>query len=208
MKTKKVVAAFLTLVMVLGSSAAIFAKDWSGQQSFSDVETSHWAHGYVENLKARNIIGGYPDGTFRPDNLLKRSHTAKMIALAAVLNHENKTADFSDVPKDSEFTAYIAALVDAGAVQGFTDGTFRPRNDIKRSHAAKIITKAFGLEIGTLEVNFLDLPSDPVLANAINVLASNGIVKGYDNGNYFRPDDYTNRAQFAKMLCIAIAVAS
>ena len=86
MKIQKTVAAFLALVMVLGSTTAIFAKDWSGQQSFSDVKKSHWAHDYVENLKGQNIVGGYPDGTFRPSNLLKRSHAAKMIALAAGLS--------------------------------------------------------------------------------------------------------------------------
>ncbi len=50
MGMKRILAAFLAMVMVLGTTAAIFAKDWSGDSAFDDVGKNDWFHGYVENL--------------------------------------------------------------------------------------------------------------------------------------------------------------
>ena len=49
-------------------------------QSFSDVPPDHDAYEAVEFLKTQNIIGGYPDGTFKPDRTVNRAEAAKIIA--------------------------------------------------------------------------------------------------------------------------------
>ena len=45
---------------------------------FTDVD-EHWAEKYIRNLYFANIIDGYEDGTFRPEEHMKRSEVAKMI---------------------------------------------------------------------------------------------------------------------------------
>lgn len=45
---------------------------------FTDVD-EHWAEKYIRNLYFANIIDGYEDGTFKPENGMKRSEVAKMI---------------------------------------------------------------------------------------------------------------------------------
>ena len=45
---------------------------------FTDVD-EHWAEKYIRNLYFANIIDGYEDGTFRPEDGMKRSEVAKMI---------------------------------------------------------------------------------------------------------------------------------
>ena len=52
MKRRRILAALLALVMVLSTTTAIFAKDWSGSGTFEDVGKNDWFHGYVENLAA------------------------------------------------------------------------------------------------------------------------------------------------------------
>ena len=47
--------------------------------SFSDVYESDWYYQSVSYLSSQNVISGYSDGTFRPDNLINRAETAKMI---------------------------------------------------------------------------------------------------------------------------------
>jgi hypothetical protein len=53
-----------------------------GQQTFSDVAPDNPFWLGVETLKAMNVLGGYEDGTFRPNNPLTRGQVAKIIVNA------------------------------------------------------------------------------------------------------------------------------
>lgn len=185
----------------------------SDEDPFIDVPSQpvkHWAYDYVINLYNQGIIKGYGSSRlFKPDNPLTRYHAAKMIARAAGLDFEDKIADFPDVDPASEYSPYIAALAEKGAISGFrSDGSFRGDENIKRSHVAKILVLAFGLKEGSLEVEFPDLPDDPALAEYIMILASNGIVSGIGATGEFRPDAEVTRAQFSKMVVLCQAVAA
>jgi murein DD-endopeptidase MepM/ murein hydrolase activator NlpD len=61
------------------------AKGWQianpPNPTFSDVPSSHWAYAYIETAVSRGIVGGYADGTYRPDALLTRAQLAKILAL-------------------------------------------------------------------------------------------------------------------------------
>jgi GH25 family lysozyme M1 (1,4-beta-N-acetylmuramidase) len=174
--------------------------------TFPDVLASHWAYGFIEDLYQQRIISGYSDGSFRPENNLTRGQAAKMIAIAAGLDYEGKVADFPDVSPADEYSPYIAALAEKGAISGYLDGNFRQWDKIKRSHIAKIVALAFDLEAGPAEVSFTDLPQDPALAEYILILAGNEIVSGYDTGD-FRPEKQVTRAQFSKIITLAREVA-
>ncbi len=171
--------------------------------SFKDVPFGHWSHEYIEKLAAGKVVNGYADGLFRPDNKVTRRHAAKMVAVAAGLPYEGLTADFPDVPKDDEMSPYIAALTVAEAIRGYTDGNFRPGENITRGHIAKIVVEAFNLKMGDEKVDFVDTANHP-MGGYIKVLASNGIVKGYENTKEFKPDAPLTRAQLAKILALAI----
>jgi hypothetical protein len=64
----------------------VLAKGWQivtpPSPTFPDVPSTHWAYGYVETAIRQGIVGGYGDGTFRPDTLLTRAQLAKIVALA------------------------------------------------------------------------------------------------------------------------------
>jgi hypothetical protein len=47
---------------------------------FRDVPSSHWAYQYILTLKAKGIINGYPDNTFKPENPLSRGEAIKLIS--------------------------------------------------------------------------------------------------------------------------------
>ena len=47
--------------------------------TFSDLPKSHWAYNAVEALAKDGIIGGYPNGEFRPNNTATRAEVAAMI---------------------------------------------------------------------------------------------------------------------------------
>ena len=203
-----VLLAMLMMISLVASSA--HAVTSTKPADFKDVAKTKWYYDYVMSLADTGIVKGYGDtGEFRPMAPVTREQAAKMVSLAAQLDIYGQKADFSDVDAQGESSPYIAALVNKGAVQGFSDGSFRPQDKVKRADAAKMIQIAFGLELSSMEVKIIDLPStDANLAKAIEILASNGVVKGYGKSHAFKPDQEINRAEFAKMLCMATAAAS
>ena len=53
----------------------------SGQR-FSDVPPTHTFYEFIERMAARGIIGGYADGTFRPEANATRGQVSKIVANA------------------------------------------------------------------------------------------------------------------------------
>ncbi len=78
--------------------------------SFPDVPNDHPAHEAVEYLKAKSILSGYPDGTFRPDEIVNRAAAVKVIVSSQDglpnLNDREETA-FNDIPTDAWYLPYV-----------------------------------------------------------------------------------------------------
>jgi hypothetical protein len=109
----------------------------------------------------------------------------------------------------------VTDLTERGAIGGYTDGTFRPYNDITRGQIMKVIVIANGLSapLPTL-ATFADVPSTHTFFQWVEIGVANGVAGGYpcgpqgepcDSGNrpYFRPDTNVVRGQIAKMVVIA-----
>jgi len=60
---------------------------------FADINGSEWYYGYVEKAAALGMIKGYPDGTFRPDNVLSRQEMLTILVQAMKANSGTETAD-------------------------------------------------------------------------------------------------------------------
>ena len=94
---------------------------------------------------AKGIVGGFPDGTFRPDAAVTRAQFVKMLVLALNLKPGQGTVTFADVPRGSWFAPYAAAAVQAGIVQGLSLTRFGPEETITREQLAVLIAWAFKL---------------------------------------------------------------
>lgn len=162
-----------------------------------DVPASHQAA--VQYLMDRNIIAGYPDGTFKPNNKVTREEVAVMIGDALGLNGTKRQTQFKDVNPNSFGSGYIASAVEKGIITGHTDGTFRPKDNVTRGHIAIMLERAFQLKGQGLAV-FKDAPfTDKNLYNAVDSLYSNGIAIGSGNG-LFKPNEQINRAEFSMLI--------
>ena len=104
-----------------------------------------WADEYIYACVQAGIINGYSDGTFLPSNNVTRVELAKMIAAAEELALDAVESSFSDVADTHWGLRYIEACVEAGIVNGYTDGTFLPANNVTRAEAAAMIARALGL---------------------------------------------------------------
>lgn len=119
---------------------AIGLEPQNGDSRFLDI-SAHWAKGYINAAAALNIVNGYEDGSFRPDENITRAEFAKMIARLTEKEIAKKAALFFDV-KNHWAELYIAALAEKGIVTGYVDGTFRPETPITRAEAVTIVNRA------------------------------------------------------------------
>src|SRR5881394_4113158 len=107
----------LILASLIGSGAGLIpaaaappaaspaaAPDTGCTMNFSDVQPGNLFYSYVEYLYCSGVVGGYPDGTFRPNNATTRGQLAKMISLAMKWpTNYSGPPHFADVPAGSVF---------------------------------------------------------------------------------------------------------
>lgn len=93
-------------------------------------------------------------------------------------------------PQLSRHTAYMS---------GYPDGTFRPEQPLTRAEAAAVLARLFGAGEGNGAQGFTDLPADHWAAQAITLVAAQGLMTGDPDGQ-FRPDGSLTRAEIAAII--------
>ncbi len=129
------------------------------ETSFTDLDVDHERAPYIEYAYSQALIGGYPDGTFRPDQVLNRVEALKIIMVFFEKDVDDTLAGdelldlyeldenpFDDLGMDSWYAAYVFRAFADGVVQGYGDGTFGPADDISYGAFVKIATLIKDLE--------------------------------------------------------------
>jgi hypothetical protein len=113
-----------------------------GRPPFSDVSVGHWAAGFIKESADMQLVNGYPDGTFKPNNPLTRAETVKILTLFDGLKIEAvKEKPFTDVSVVHWAAPYINAAKNAGFIGYIKEPTFAPKRDLTRAEAAWILSK-------------------------------------------------------------------
>lgn len=162
----------------LGSSGVAVADSITG---FIDI-SNHWAKTYIQKLYQRGVVSGKTEDNFDPDASLTRAELAKI----ALLNFaqevgEDESVNFKDAAVGAWYVKYINAARRLGVVAGYSDGTFRPNNQVNRAEALKMLISAKGIDISayTLGDNFYDVDADAWYAPYLAYAYQNGIIEGY-----------------------------
>jgi len=117
-------------------------------RTFSDVPADYWAYRPVGQLAGNGIIGGYPDGTFKPNKSLTRAElVAILMRKAPTPEGEMKEISFKDLPASHWAYNFVKQSVFLNVVSGYVDGTFKPNKFVSRAEAIKIITSFDGLTL-------------------------------------------------------------
>lgn len=168
-------------------------------QVFPDVPTTHGHFETINELAERNIVQGFPDGTFKPGQAVTRGQAAKMIAGILGLDTVNvENPNFTDIKTSFQYYGAIAALVDEGIIDGYEDGTYRPDATLTRGHMAKILTRAFKLEKDENVAPFTDIALSEY-RNDIEALYDHGVTVGTTPTTY-SPRENVTRAQLASFI--------
>ena len=172
---------------------------------FRDVSSSHWANEYIEELASKNIIGGYDDGTFKPNNSVTREEFVKMIIGAAGLLSLDKECNFADVPNNAWYYDYVASAYATGIISGVDDAAFGIGTNITRQDVAVIAARVLAYlgktPTATTETTLTDVDTVADYAtDSVKLLNSIGIINGYDDGS-FMPNNTLTRAEAATIIC-------
>lgn len=207
-KIQKVNRALVASTLAAGS-VAIIVPSSNTAQAFSDVPTTSDHYSSISQLVNRDIIKGYGDNTFRPNQIVTRGQAAKMIAKSMSLDTTNvKNPGFSDVSTKSEFYPYIAALANKGIINGFMDNTFRPSEGLTRAQIAKILVNGYQFEMASkVDNTFNDVNDKTSQALAIQTLLNLKITKGTTPVTY-SPYSHVTRGQLSSLIIRSEGVKS
>ncbi|WP_312070586.1 S-layer homology domain-containing protein, partial [Anaerotignum propionicum] len=192
---KRLVQNKKALSMALAAALAIAPV--SAFAASNDIR-GHWAERTITQWQDKGLIGGYQDGTFKPDKPATRAEFARIMNQALGLNHKGNVS-FSDVSSSDWFYNDVAIAMGEQYTAGYPDGTFKPNEIITRAQAAVFIAKALGASGGSL-ASFKDASSIPAWAQgAVGGIVEKGYMSGYPDGT-FRPNAVLTRAEAVSTL--------
>lgn len=181
-KLRTMLLSCLALLLVLGMTSVVCAYD----VSFSDVPEDSWFYTDVMTLAESGVIGGYPDGTYRPTKKVTTGEALKMILLAAGYPEPE--------PAASHWArGYLNFAIEQGFLTRYEDISDLDVN-MTRGLVAKLAANALGLSAPGTYGTFTDTDSPYVEA-----LCAAGIVGGYPDGTY-RPGASISRAEIAAIV--------
>lgn len=190
--------------------AATVDQPTGGAVAFKDVPAGFWAKGYIEALASQNIIAGFPDGSFKPNEPVTRAQFATIITKALTPSAKRTAIDFKDV--QSNFWAYAAikSAYQSQFVSGYPDGNFKPQQQIPRVQALVSLANGLGLTANGQNVLtfYTDAAQIPSYATApVAAATMRQLVINYPTVNQLSPNRDATRAEVAAFVYQALVNA-
>ncbi|WP_375512621.1 fasciclin domain-containing protein, partial [uncultured Nostoc sp.] len=183
--------------------------------NLSDVPSDYWARPFIQALADNNVISGFPDGSFRPNQGVTRAEFAALIQKA--FPNQNRVRQlsaggFSDVPAGYWAASAIQNAYETGFLAGYPGNVFRPNEQIQKVQAIVAVTNGLGLtasSTGTssdLSTYYTDASAIPNYAVAsVTTATQSNIVVNYPDVKQLNPQQPLTRAEAAALLYQALA---
>ena len=195
---KKIICSLVAFMAIVAFS---FGQQASAQ-TFKDVSPSASYYSAVEFLAELGAISK-TTGKFNPSGTVTRGQAAKILTVTLDLDEKNVVdPKFKDVPKSSGYYPYVAALQNAGIINGKAPDRFGVNDPLTRGQMAKILVKGFGLPEFELEGIFEDEPAVALgkeTRKYVSPLYFYGITTGESEGRYGSSNRLT-RSQLARFI--------
>lgn len=192
----------ITLIITMILTIPIYAENTENTQ-FTDI-ANHWAKEIIQNLVNKQILNGYPDGTFNPEGNITRAEMTKVICKAVELEIIEGNA-FTDTANHWAKNEINTLVQNKTIIPEEYGQNFEPDVKITRVEIAKMIVKAMELdkeveEYKDKKTKFLD---DKKIKDTdkgfVSVASDKEITNGYPDGT-FRPDLQATRAEVCQMI--------
>ncbi|MEN1759868.1 NlpC/P60 family protein [Anoxynatronum sibiricum] len=193
---RKVAGVILGVTLSVLTSGGLQA--WAmPEMTFSDIRPTDWHAGYVMTLSSLDVVRGYSDSTFKPNETISK---AEFIVLAVKARHDDI------MPASGEHWAmnYMRKAEALGAIASGEAAVMEMNASITREEAARILVRTAGEE-------GLEQPADPLTVFSdmeavketnqpyVHQAVAKGWLSGYPSGE-FRPANEVTRAEASVML--------
>ena len=174
---------------------------------FSDVPSDFWAANSISTVTKANLMKGYSDGTFRPNQPMTREEVAALFnnitddGTAAFLSTK-----FKDITSDRWSALAIESVARKNIISGYGDNTYKPEKYMSRQEFAVVADNYIHyLGYTTEDPTALDSIAygdqkfvAPWAQDAVRELAYLGFTN-YAPGTLFNPEKYVTRAEAAEI---------
>jgi S-layer homology domain len=176
------------------------------QATLSDVGGS-WAEPFIRVLADKNIIVGYPDGTYRPDQPVTRAEFAALLNKAFELSPVRESRAFGDIPANYWAASAIDKAYRAGFIAGYPNNTFGPNQNIIRIESLVALANGSKLQpdgtANRIEELFTDAAQVPSYGREALIAATQKCVSvsvSYPTTKTYDPNRVATRADVAASL--------
>ncbi|SDJ12986.1 S-layer homology domain-containing protein [Salimicrobium halophilum] len=123
----------------------VLSQDQPTESSYSDIDDSMVAYDSIVKLTSEEIMDGFLDNTFRPDDSLTRGQMAKILVNAFDMEPVETTGTFTDVTDSYWASPYIETLAANEVAAGYEDGSYKPGKTVTRQELAAFIERSMNL---------------------------------------------------------------
>lgn len=203
--------ALLVAVSFIGSSVIplISATSAFAQTTFNDVPPNYWAQPFIQELASRDILKGFPDGGFRPNDPVTRAQFAAILSKATNKAPVRGEVSFVDVSSNYWAATAIQKSYTTGFLSGYPGNVFEPSQNIPRVQI--LVSLANGLNYSasqapeTILQAYSDSSSIPNYArNSVAAATENRLVVNYPNVLFLNPNQTATRAEVAAFIYQAL----
>ena len=133
---------FFAILFAMAAPASAYTEE------FPDVGPDYWSYDAIMYFKERNVLSGYPDGYYRPDQQVTRAEFATIVTKALGLRNldEITFTEYKDI--DENHWAYYDVMLGSyyDLIHGTPDKMFYPQNNITRLEIIMVIMKALSIK--------------------------------------------------------------
>ncbi|MFS0724829.1 S-layer homology domain-containing protein [Paenibacillus sp. 1P07SE] len=188
---KQVTAIILMMVMLVPYMA--HAQEPAAAGGFTDIR-GHWAEETILKWAGFGLVKGQSADRFNPNASITRAELAALINNVTEVEGE-AAISFTDVAPGTWYYIEVSKAVEAGYMQGYADGTFKPTAPITRQELAVLITRLLGMDEQEPDASYADVANAPAWSKgAIGAVIQAGIMSGTAPGR-FAPLASTTRAE-------------
>ena len=179
-----------------GYEDQVLTKFDSYQNPFSDTSLNTLEGQAAAELYRRGVIGGFPDGEFKGNNLVNRAELAKFLLLArfASVDEVANNGQFGDVLDGAWYVKFVVTAAKKGVINGYTDGRFKPGNSVNVAEFLKMLSLTFDLKTN-LPYSYLDVSVGDWFAQFAGAAKSYNLFP--NKNNYLNPGDSMTRNEVA-----------
>ncbi|MBA4336798.1 hypothetical protein C0416_03425 [bacterium] len=181
-----------------------YAADEVNCAGFPDVSLSDPLCPAIQYVKDEGIFSGYPDGTFRPNDVINRAETTKVILLGfnvPLLPDDGTNLGFTDVILNAWYMIYLRTGQEAGIVQGYPDGTFKPSQQVNKVEMLKIFLETADVNLSGVvspSYPYPDTPNNVWYSIYVQYSKDHALVDAASNGNFY-PAEGMQRGDVAQL---------